>query len=93
MVRKVPKHPPKTTQSNVNILILVGQRWQEGRNYISNNEMEQSLNIMYKLWHIFSGELVMVSSEVYTEPQVWAMVMLTVRQHKDNSGHSQTSGL
>lgn len=32
--------------------------------------MEQSLNIMYKLWHIFSGELVMVSSEVYTEPQV-----------------------
>lgn len=53
MVRKVPKHPPKTTQSNVNILILVGQRWQEGRNYISNNEMEQSLNIMYKLWHIF----------------------------------------
>lgn len=43
---------------------------------------------MYKLWHIFSGELAMVSSEVYTEPQVWAMVMLAVRQHKDNLGHS-----
>ena len=88
MVRKLPKHPPKTTESNGNILILVGQRWQEGRNYISNNEMEQSLNIMYKLRHIFSGELAMVSFEVYTEPQVWATVMLAVRQHKDNLSHS-----
>lgn len=51
MVRKLPKHPPRTTEGNGYILILIRQRWPERRSYVSNNEKEQFLNSTYKLQH------------------------------------------
>lgn len=46
-------HPPRTSEGNGSILILIGPRCQEHRSYVSNNEMEHFFNSRYKLQYIF----------------------------------------